>query len=84
MAARETENNAYAKLWGDKQRESWYVVVFLYWSKNGGRGRRRRKYFSFLRSALALARSLARSPMFSKRTKKNKTTSVYRLILLWS
>ena len=32
MASRETENNAYAKLWGDKQRESWYVVVFLYWS----------------------------------------------------
>ena len=30
MASRETENNAYAKLWGDKQRESWYVVVFLY------------------------------------------------------
>ena len=27
MASRETENNAYAKLWGDKQRASWYVVV---------------------------------------------------------
>ena len=28
MAPRETENNAYAKFWGDKQRELWYVVVF--------------------------------------------------------
>ena len=24
----ETENNAYAKLWGDKQRALWYVMVF--------------------------------------------------------
>ena len=29
MAPRETENNAYAKLWGDKQRALWYVMVFL-------------------------------------------------------
>ena len=28
MAPRETENNAYAKFWGDKQRASWYVMVF--------------------------------------------------------
>ena len=28
MALRETENNAYAKLWGDKQRALWYVMVF--------------------------------------------------------
>ena len=28
MAPRETENNAYAKFWGDKQRALWYVVVF--------------------------------------------------------
>ena len=28
MAPRETENNAYAKLWGDKQRALWYVMVF--------------------------------------------------------
>ena len=27
MAPRETENNAYAKFWGDKQRASWYVMV---------------------------------------------------------
>ena len=32
MAPRETENNAYAKFWGDKQRELWYVMVFLEWS----------------------------------------------------
>ena len=32
MAPRETENNAYAKLWGDKQRTLWYVMVFLEWS----------------------------------------------------
>ena len=25
---RETENNAYAKFWGDKQRALWYVMVF--------------------------------------------------------
>ena len=28
MTLRETENNAYAKFWGDKQRALWYVVVF--------------------------------------------------------
>ena len=31
MAPRETENNAYAKFWGDKQRTLWYVMVFLEW-----------------------------------------------------
>ena len=28
MAPRETENNACAKFWGDKQRALWYVMVF--------------------------------------------------------
>ena len=28
MAPRETENNAYAKFWGDKQRTLWCVMVF--------------------------------------------------------
>ena len=28
MAPREEENNAYAKFWNDKQRASWYVMVF--------------------------------------------------------
>ena len=32
MAPRETENNAYAKFWGDKQRALWYGMVFLEWS----------------------------------------------------
>ena len=32
MAPRETENNAYAKFWGDKQRTLWCVMVFLEWS----------------------------------------------------
>jgi len=32
IAPRETENNAYAKFWGDKQRTLWYVMVFLEWS----------------------------------------------------
>ena len=32
MASRETENNAYAKFWRDKQRALWYVMVFLEWS----------------------------------------------------
>ena len=27
MAPGETEDNAYAKLWGDKQRAFWYVMV---------------------------------------------------------
>ena len=27
-AVRETQNNAYAKIWGDKQRALWYVMVF--------------------------------------------------------
>ena len=40
MAPRETENNAYAKFWGDKQRTLWYVTVFLEWSIGWGyRGR---------------------------------------------
>ena len=29
MTPRETENNAYANFWGDKQRALWYVMVFL-------------------------------------------------------
>ena len=28
MAPRETENNAYAKFWADKQRAFWHVMVF--------------------------------------------------------
>ena len=28
MAPRETENNAYAKFWGDKQIALWYIMVF--------------------------------------------------------
>ena len=28
MAPRETEDKAYAKIWGDKQIVSWYVMVF--------------------------------------------------------
>ena len=32
MAPRDTENNAYTKFWGDKQRALWYVMVFLEWS----------------------------------------------------
>ena len=32
MAPRETENNAYAKFGGVKQRALWYVMVFLEWS----------------------------------------------------
>ena len=36
MAPRETENNAYVKFWGDKQRVLWYVMVFLEWSISRG------------------------------------------------
>ena len=35
MAPRETENNAYAKFGGVKQRALWYVMVFLEWSIKG-------------------------------------------------
>ena len=28
MAPREAEDNAYVKVWGDKQRALWYVMVF--------------------------------------------------------
>ena len=28
MALTETENNAYAKFWGDKHRALWYAMVF--------------------------------------------------------
>ena len=30
MAPRETENNAYAKFWGDKQRALWYMIVMVF------------------------------------------------------
>ena len=29
MAPRETEDTAYAKFWGEKQRTLWYVMAFL-------------------------------------------------------
>ena len=32
MALQETENNAYPKFWGDKQRALWYGIGFLEWS----------------------------------------------------
>ena len=35
MTPRETENNAYAKFGGVKQRALWYVMVFLEWSIKG-------------------------------------------------
>ena len=35
MAPRETENNAYAKFGGVKQRALWFVMVFLEWSIKG-------------------------------------------------
>ena len=35
MAPRKTENNAYAKFGGVKQRALWYVMVFLEWSIKG-------------------------------------------------
>ena len=28
MAPRETENNAYEKFWGDKERALWHVIIF--------------------------------------------------------
>ena len=28
MAPRETEDNVYAKFWGDKQRALWYFMIF--------------------------------------------------------
>ena len=35
MAPRETENNAFAKFWGYKQRVLWYVMVFSRVVKRG-------------------------------------------------
>ena len=32
MAPGETENDAYEKFWGDKQRTLWHVTVFLEWT----------------------------------------------------
>ena len=36
MTPRETENNAYAKYWGDKQRALWYGMVFSGVVNKGG------------------------------------------------
>ena len=51
MAPRETENNGYAKFWGDKQRALWNVVVFsgvVNFTFNGGRKQATAKFsFSF-------------------------------------
>ena len=33
---RETEINAYAKFWGDKQRALWYVMIFFWSGQYGG------------------------------------------------
>ena len=50
MAPTETENNAYAKFWGDKQRALWYVMVFsgvvswLSYKENQARLRRQRTW----------------------------------------
>ena len=47
MAPRETENNAYANFWGDKQRALWYVVVFLEWQKLQNRAARILNYSDY-------------------------------------
>ena len=61
MAPRETEDNAYAKFWGDKQWALWFVMVFS-WVV----------IFSFSRSTLVLARWWARvlADVFEKNEKK--------------
>ena len=63
------------KFWGDKQRALWFDMVF-----SGV------VIFSFLRSALVLARWWARvlADVFEKNENKNKTTSVYWLLRAWS
>ena len=63
MAPRETEDNAYTKFWGDKQRALWFVMVF-----SGV------VIFSFSRSALVLARWWARvlADVFEKNENKIK------------
>ena len=48
MAPRETENNAYAKFWGVKQRTLWYVMVFLEWSMEGHHKKRGGKFECYL------------------------------------
>ena len=47
MAPRETENNAYANFWGDKQRALWYVLVFLEWQKLQNRAARILNYSDY-------------------------------------
>ena len=39
MALRETEDNAYAKFWGGKQRALWYVMVFSGMVNSGEKAR---------------------------------------------
>ena len=46
MAPRETENNAYAKLWGDNQKALWYVMVFSGVANSWNSLHRKRKYIS--------------------------------------
>ena len=60
MAPRETENNAYAKFWGDKQRTLWYVMVFLEWSIFMLLFQQKNVSFVFLSLALDLCRPFSR------------------------
>ena len=70
MAPRETENNAYAKFWGDKQRTLWYVMVFLEWSiKQIVRAKMTSLDAIFCRGNRSSSRSLAR------RRRKHKTST---------
>ena len=49
----QTEDNAYAKFWGDKQRALWYVTVFLEWSID----QNRKPYIKSLAFMLAIEAS---------------------------
>ena len=86
MARRETENNAYAKFWGDKQRALWYVMVFSgvvncfgllicsFLSKLSRRNRRRRtRNFLPGRAVNHLPKKIFQvAQIFTKESKRNE------------
>ena len=55
IGPRETENNAYAKSWGDKKRALWYVMVFSGVVNAGKSGKSFRRQRDFSRKEMGLS-----------------------------
>ena len=90
MAPRETENNAIAKFWADKQRTLWYVMVFsgVVNCQNGFWGFTETYVKAISRTLTATPKGKNRPPIKKKNTYTNHCASVPRkiqsLFLVWT